>query len=101
MMYDIYNALLNFELEKKSDEDLREYSNTCSDATHGIFSALRLIGNMTVMANDHEDYDADDAKRALFLQGTVLQQLPRMAEALEQNVQSADFVLRQRKEVAK
>lgn len=100
-MHDIYNALLNFELEKKSDEDLREYSNTCSDATHRIFCALRLIGNMTVMANANEDYGADDAKRDLFLLGTVLQQLPRMAEALKQNSQCADYVLRQRKEVAK
>ncbi|EKF62424.1 hypothetical protein B194_4704 [Serratia plymuthica A30] len=56
---------------------------------------------MTVMANANEDYDADDAKRDLFLLGTVLQQLPRMAEALEQNSQCADYVLKQRKEVAK
>lgn len=100
-MHDIYNALLNFELDKKSDEDLRAYSNACSDATHGILCALRLIGNLTVMANANEDYDAEDAKRDLFLLGTVLQQLPRMAEALEQNSQCADYVLRQRKEVAK
>ncbi|MGP2852816.1 hypothetical protein [Serratia bockelmannii] len=100
-MHDIYNALLNYELNKKSDDDLLEYKNTCTDATHGIFCALRLIGNLTVMANSNEEYDADNAKRDLFLLGAVLQHLPRMTEALQQNSESADFVLRKRKEVSK
>ncbi|MER2966537.1 hypothetical protein [Serratia ureilytica] len=100
-MDDIYNALLNFELEKKLDADLKAYSNTCGDAAHGIFCALRLIGNMTLMANANEEYAAEEAKKDLFLLGAVLQHLPRMAEALQQNSESADFVLRKRKEVSK
>ncbi|HGM4679965.1 TPA: hypothetical protein ACKPVP_002313 [Serratia marcescens] len=100
-MHDIYHALINFEISKLPDDHLKDYSVICSDASHAITCALRLIGNLTIEANASEDYTGEDAKRDLYLMGAVLRNLPRMSEALIQNSEIADNELRKRKEVRK
>lgn len=95
-MNDIYHALINFELHKLPDDHLKDYSVICGDASHAITCALRLIGSLTIEANASEDYVGEDAKRDLYLMGAVLRNLPRMAEALNQNSHSADHELRLR-----
>jgi hypothetical protein len=97
-MADIYNVLVKDKLRLRSDDELNEYSNICTDAARAITSALLLIGNLSLEASQSEDYSDSEARRDLFLMGDALRHLPRMAQALEYNSELAAYELRRRKE---
>ncbi|NIF02116.1 hypothetical protein F3J38_18960 [Pantoea sp. Acro-805] len=84
-MADIYHALIKHTLAEVPTESLQEYGDNCHSAVMAINSALSLIGNLTFEASQSEDYPDTDAKRDLFLVGSVLRNLPRIAQALEHN----------------
>ncbi len=98
-MRDIYHHLvkMNPEFVTHSDDDLIECRESCADAVFAITSALTLIGNLTLDADFAESYSDEDARRDLVLLGNTLRHLPRMAQAMEQNSATADYVLKQRK----
>jgi hypothetical protein len=98
-MRDIYHQLvkLNPDFREHSDDALIECTDICGEAVRGITSALTLIGNLTLDATSSEDYSDEDAKRDLMLLGNTLRCLPRMAQALDQSANTANYVLRQRR----
>lgn len=97
-MADIYHALIKHSLADFPTESLQEYCDNCACAAKAIESALRVIGNMTFEASQSEDYSDSEAKRDLFLIGSVLRSLPRLGAALEHNSNLAQFEFNRRKE---
>lgn len=99
-MRDIYHQLVKMppEFVNHSADDLMECRELCGDAVFAITSALTLIGNLTLDATVSEGYSDEDARRDLMLLGGALRTLPRMAQALEQTSNTAEYVLKQRKE---
>ena len=97
-MADIYHSLIKHSLADYPTESLQDYSDNCATAVMAINSALMVIGNMTFEASQSEDYPDTDAKRDLFLIGSVLRNLPRIAQALDHNSDLAQFELNRRKE---
>ncbi|HDC4614163.1 TPA: hypothetical protein O8U41_001972 [Enterobacter cloacae] len=97
-MRDIYHQLVKSTLDFKNftDEALAESSDSYSAGAFAINSALTLIGNLALDATNSEDYADEDARRDLILVSHVLRHLPRMAQALNQSRESADYVRAQR-----
>ncbi|MBL0880390.1 hypothetical protein [Serratia ureilytica] len=100
-MTDIYHALLTYDFSQLKDESLIEYRNIYGDAGMAINSAIRLIGNLLLEVECNEDYSEKDAKRDLLLVGSVLRHLPRIAQALDQNVRHAECEIKKREGAAK
>lgn len=100
-MHDIYHALVTHDFSQVSDESLGEFRDIYGDAGTGVNSAMRVIGNLLLEVEGGEDYSDQDARRDLFLVGSVLRHLPRIAEALEQSSRSAEHELKKRKGAAK
>ncbi|MCL6363756.1 hypothetical protein EXT60_05830 [Pectobacterium carotovorum subsp. carotovorum] len=102
-MHDIYQALTTDErrLNNYDDQELVMYRETCHDAAFAINSALRVIGNLTLEANESDEYDDADARRDLLLIGAALRHLPSMAMALTYNADYSGYVMDKRKEATK
>jgi len=98
-MRDIYHQLVRHspDFECLTDDDLTDSSDVYGDGVFAITSALTLIGNLTLDATESENYADEDARRDLMLLGNALRHLPRMAQALEQNSRTANYVLRKRR----
>lgn len=98
-MRDIYYQLVKSspDFDKYTDDDLVESSDVYGDGFFAITSALTLIGNLTLDATTAEGYGNEDARRDLTLLGNALRHLPRIAQALEQNSNTANYLLRKRR----
>lgn len=98
-MSDIYHQVIKHspDFERFSDDDLVTASDTYGSGAYAITSVLTLIGNLTVDALYAEGYTDKYARRDLDLIGTALRHLPGMAQAFEQNHDTAHFVLRKRR----
>ena len=97
-MRDIYHELVKSPPDFKgfTDEDLAKSSDLYADGAFAINSALTLIGNLALDATNAEDYSNEDARRDLLLVSHALRQLPRMAQALNQSSDTANYVRTQR-----
>lgn len=97
-MRDIYHELVKSTPDFKNftDQDLAESIDLYAAGAFAINSALTLIGNLALDATNAEDYADEDARRDLVLVSHVLRHLPRMAQALNQSSDSADYVRTQR-----
>lgn len=97
-MRDIYHQLVKSTPDFKNftDQDLAESIDLYAAGAFAINSALTLIGNLALDATNAEDYADEDARRDLVLVSHVLRHLPRMAQALNQSSDSADYVRTQR-----
>lgn len=93
-MRDIYHELVKSAPDFKNftDEDLSESSDLYAAGAFAISSALTLIGNLALDATSAEDYSDEDARRDLILISHALRHLPRMAQALNQSSDEADYV---------
>ncbi|MBE0130468.1 hypothetical protein [Citrobacter amalonaticus] len=97
-MRDIYHELVKSTPDFKNftDQDLAESIDLYAAGAFAISSALTLIGNLALDATNAEDYADEDARRDLVLVSHVLRHLPRIAQALNQSSDSADYVRTQR-----
>lgn len=97
-MRDIYHELVKATTDFKNftDEDLAKSSDLYASGAFAITSALTLIGNLALDATDAEGYANEDARRDLILVSHALRHLPRMAQALNQSSDAADYVRTQR-----
>ncbi|MFT4466398.1 MAG: hypothetical protein ACMX3H_19960, partial [Sodalis sp. (in: enterobacteria)] len=62
-------------------------------AFDGIMSGLRALGSMAFWMRTSKEYGDDQAAEDLYSIGKLLMHLPRIAEALRQNADDADFEL--------
>lgn len=84
-MTDIYHALMVKDLSWASDEIVEDRHVAYLSAGSAIDSALRVIGNLVLEADESEGYTDKEARRDLILIGDVLRNLPRMAQVPRQN----------------
>ncbi|NBJ34745.1 hypothetical protein GE191_13745 [Serratia fonticola] len=95
-MHDIYLALMANDFKAVGSEQLQDTEHTYGAAASGVNSALRVIGNLLLEAEESEAYSDSEAKRDLLLIGSVLRSLPRIAQVLTQNSNNAAFELKKR-----
>lgn len=82
-MTDIYHALQVHDLSWADDDVVEDRHNAYFAAGSAIDSALRVIGNLVLEADESEGYTDEMARRDLVLTGGVLRSLPRMAQVLK------------------
>jgi len=95
-MRDIYLALMANDFKAVDSKELQDIELIYGSAACGINSALRVIGNLLLEAEESESYSDSEAKRDLFLIGSALRSLPRMAQVLARNSNNAAFELKKR-----
>jgi len=79
------------------NETLGDLHCHCEDAHSAILAGIRAMGSMAFWAKTSGDYDDEIAARDLRALGESLMCLPRIAEALNDTAQNAQFELWQRK----
>ncbi len=95
-MRDIYFALVADDFKAVDSKELQDIEHTYGAAACGVNSALRVIGNLLLEAEESEAYSDSEAKRDLLLIGSVLRSLPRMEQALTRNSNNAATELKKR-----
>lgn len=95
-MRDIYFTLLANDFKAVGSEELQDIEHTYGAAACGVNSALRVIGNLLLEAEESENYSDSEAKRDLLLIGSVLRSLPRMNQVLDRNNNKAALELKKR-----
>ncbi|MFT2793663.1 hypothetical protein ACMV5I_26950 [Serratia sp. T13T92] len=95
-MRDIYFALVADDFKAVDSKELHDIEHTYGAAACGVNSALRVIGNLLLEAEESETYSDSEAKRDLLLIGSVLRSLPRMEQALARNSNNAATELKKR-----
>ena len=83
-MRDIYHQLV------KSTPDFKNFTDEALAESSDLYSAGAFD------ATNAEDYSDEDARRDLILVSHALRHLPRMAQALNQSSDAADYVRTQR-----
>lgn len=93
-MRDIYHQLVKSspDFKNHTDEDLIQSCDLYASGAFAINSALTLIGNLALDATNAEDYTDEDARRDLVLVSYTLRHLTRMALALSQSSDAAEYV---------
>jgi len=99
---DIYNAIATnaYHLSNEHDETLMKHRDCFDDAEIAVTSALKLIGNLILEAEQSDCYSNEESRRDLSEVGRVLRSLPRLAQALNFNAREIDFELKRRKGVS-
>lgn len=92
-MTDIYHQLTNRDFRQMDTDSLRDARNQYSTAFDGIMSGLRALGSMAFWARGSDGYEDEQAAEDLYSIGELLMHLPRIAEALRQNADDANFEL--------
>ncbi|WP_241580916.1 hypothetical protein [Rosenbergiella nectarea] len=101
-MSDIYNALATSSrlLGHHSTETLADYRDSLDDAEIAVNRALHLIGNLILEAEQSDCYSDKESRRDLVAIGSVLRNLPRLAQALNYNSKEIEYELKRRKGVS-
>ncbi|MBD8129161.1 hypothetical protein IFU37_014925 [Pantoea agglomerans] len=96
-MSDIYGHLVQMDFRGMDNETLGDLNNQCEDAHRAILAGIRAMGSLAFWAKTSKDYDDDTAAQDLHALGESLMCLPRIAEALNDTAQNAQYELWQRK----
>ena len=101
-MSDIYHAITHhsYHLNGMDEGTLREHRDYLDDAELSITTALKLIGDLVMETTFSDSYSDQESRRDLNSIGSVLRNLPRLAQALRFNATEIDFELKRRKETA-
>ena len=90
-MTDIYNHLARCDFSQMDSKTLNEVRNQSEAAFDGVMSGIQSMGSMAFWAKDSENYSDDLAAKDLRSLGEALMYLPRIAAALNDNAQNAQF----------
>lgn len=96
-MSDIYDHLAQMDFTGVDNDTLGELSSQCEDAHSAILAGIRTMGSLAFWAKTSGDYDNEIAAQDLRALGESLMCLPRIAEALNDTAQNAQFELWRRK----
>ncbi|CNK49913.1 Uncharacterised protein [Yersinia pseudotuberculosis] len=94
-MSDIYHhTIVSHQiLCEMSGEELSSLSSCSEAAFYAITKGLTSVGNLISSAIDNKDYEDEEARSDLRNIGTMLQTLPRIAEAMAENCRSASYII--------
>lgn len=90
-MSDIYHVLITHDFQTMDIETLKEVRLHSEVAFNGVMSGMAAMGSLAFWASTSEEYDSELAAQDLRNLGEMMAQLPRMAVALNENVNNADF----------
>ncbi|HEY0209506.1 hypothetical protein [Acerihabitans sp.] len=100
-MADIFDHIAVYNFREMDADTLQSLRCHSEDALSGIMEGIRAMGSMAFWATGNADYSDDLAAADLRSMGLALMHLPRIAEAFNENAQSADFELKQREAAKK
>jgi len=100
-MADIFDHIVVSNFHEMDADTLKSLRNNSGDALTGIMDAIRAMGSMAYWATHNENYTDNLAAADLRSMGSALMHLPRIAEALSENAQIAEFELSQRESAKK
>ncbi|BET98210.1 hypothetical protein [Xenorhabdus taiwanensis] len=95
-MSDIYNHLVRHDFEALDTKMLKELRMESEGACSAVMAAMSAMGELAFWSTDNEDYSNEQARRDLRRIGEALMYLPRIAEALNDTQQNAQFEIHHR-----
>ncbi|MDC9616288.1 hypothetical protein PSI19_21060 [Xenorhabdus khoisanae] len=90
-MSDIYNHLVRTDFRTMDTEEIKDLSKHSEAAFSGVMAAMSAMGELAFWSADNENYADCQARDDLRRIGEALMYLPRIAEALNDTAQHADF----------
>ncbi|AHK18658.1 hypothetical protein [Yersinia similis] len=100
-MADIYDRLIRSDYRELDTDTLKDLHNESEDAFRGILSGMTAMGSMAFWLQGAENYSDEIASADLRALGNALMYLPRIAEALNDNAQNAQFEIWRREGLPK
>ncbi|MCP9267591.1 hypothetical protein M5U04_05635 [Xenorhabdus sp. XENO-1] len=95
-MSDIYNHLVRTDFRTMDTEEIKDLSKHSEAAFSGVMAAMSAMGELAFWSVDNENYSDKQAREDLYRIGEALMHLPRIAEALKDTAQHADFEIHHR-----
>ncbi|PHM73510.1 hypothetical protein [Xenorhabdus kozodoii] len=95
-MSDIYNHLVRNNFSAMSIEELKDLRKNSEGALSGVMAAMSVMGELAFWSTDNENYADCQARDDLRRIGEALMYLPRIAEALNDTEQTAQFEIHHR-----
>ncbi|MBC8948950.1 hypothetical protein [Xenorhabdus sp. TS4] len=95
-MSDIYNHLVRNNFSAMDTEELKDLRKHSDGAHSAVMAAMSAIGELAFWSADNENYADCQAREDLRRIGEALMYLPRIAEALNDTAQHADFEIHHR-----
>ncbi|WFQ79526.1 hypothetical protein PXH59_18525 [Xenorhabdus sp. SF857] len=95
-MSDIYNHLVRTDFRTMGTEELKDLCMNSEAAFSGVMAATSAMGELAFRSADNENYADCQARKNLRRIGKALMYLPRIAEALNDTAQHADFEIHHR-----
>lgn len=92
-MADIYHILAVNDFRHTDTETLKSMSGQSEEAFSGVMAGIRTLGSLAFWAKNSDDYDDESAAMDLGYLSAALMILPRIAQALNDNAQNAQFEL--------
>ncbi|AOM40636.1 hypothetical protein [Xenorhabdus hominickii] len=95
-MSDIYNHLVKNNFSAMSTEELKDLRKHSGGAHSAVMAAMSAMGELAFWSTDNENYDNRQAREDLRRIGEALMYLPKIAKALNDTEQNAQFELHHR-----
>ncbi|MCP9270027.1 hypothetical protein M5U04_18560 [Xenorhabdus sp. XENO-1] len=95
-MSDIYNHLVRTDFRTMDTEELKDLRMNSESAHSGVMAAMSAMGELAFWSADNENYANCQAREDLRRIGEALMYLPRIAEALNDTAQLAQFEIHHR-----
>lgn len=95
-MSDIYNHLVRTDFRTMDTEEIKDLSKHSEAAFSGVMAAMSAMGELAFWSANNENYADCQARDDLRRIGEALMYLPRIAEALNDTAQHADFEIHHR-----
>ncbi|CDH07324.1 hypothetical protein XBO1_2650006 [Xenorhabdus bovienii str. oregonense] len=95
-MSDIYNHLVRNDFSTMSTEEIKDLRMNSEGALSSVMAAMSAMGELAFWSVDNENYSDKQARKDLYRIGEALMYLPRIAEALNDTAQHADFEIHHR-----
>ncbi|MDC9591722.1 hypothetical protein PSI23_21170 [Xenorhabdus sp. XENO-10] len=95
-MSDIYNHLVRTSFNDLSTEELKDLRKHSEGALSGVMAAMSAMGEMAFWSADNENYADCQAREDLRRVGEALMYLPKIAKALNDTAQHAQFEIHHR-----
>ncbi|OTA14272.1 hypothetical protein Xvie_03843 [Xenorhabdus vietnamensis] len=95
-MSDIYNHLVKNNFSAMDTEELKDLRMNADGAHSAVMAAMSAMGELAFWSADNENYDNRQAREDLRRIGEALMHLPRIAEALNDTEQNAQFEIHHR-----
>ncbi|WP_338803121.1 hypothetical protein WDV76_12260 [Xenorhabdus griffiniae] len=95
-MSDIYNHLVRHDFNDLSTEELKKLRVNSEGAFNSVMAAMSAMGRMALQSMDNKNYSGEQAEEDVCRLSEALMYLPRIAEALNDTQQNAQFEIHHR-----